>query len=134
MRLCALILAPSPQAPSIGRAPLTAASPAAEKRLGHISIVSEGSGSPVVLIPGLSTPRAVWDGVAPELVRNHRVISSKINGFGGDDPGMNLAPGISTALVADLHAYLTAEEARPGEDCGPFARRPHRAPAREGAS
>ena len=52
----------------------------------HISIETIGKGSPVILIPGLSRPRAVWDGVAPELAKTHRVILVQVNGFGGDDP------------------------------------------------
>lgn len=118
MRLCALILATLAASTLDWSGAAQAASPAAEKRLGHISIVSEGSGSPVVLIPGLSTPRAVWDGVAPELVRNHRVILVQINGFAGDDPGMNLAPGILDGAVADLHSYLAAEKLGPAKIVG----------------
>ena len=65
------------------------ASASAETRLAHISVVSIGSGDPVVLIPGLASPRAVWDGIAPELARGHRVLLVQVNGFGGDDPGAN---------------------------------------------
>eukprot|EP01035_Chromulina_nebulosa_P061256 gene61256-83791_t len=81
------------------------ATPAPEQRMDHISIVALGSGSPVILIPGLASPRAVWDGVASDLARTHRVILVQVNGFGGDDPGANLKPGILDGIVADLHAY-----------------------------
>ena len=40
---------------------------AAEQRLPHISIVERAREPAVVLIPGLASPRAVWDGVAPSL-------------------------------------------------------------------
>ena len=85
----------------------------AEQRLAHISIVTQGKGTAVVLIPGLSTPRAVWDGVIPELARNHRVISVQINGFAGDDPGANLKPGIIDGAIEELHTYLTANKLGP---------------------
>src|ERR1700712_1040490 len=83
-----------------------AAAATAETRMDHISIVTMGKGSPVILIPGLSSPRAVWDGIAPELAKNHRVILVQVNGFGADDPGANLKPGILAGVVADLDAYI----------------------------
>lgn len=87
----------------------TAPAPAAasaETRLPHISIHSIGSGDPVVLIPGLASPRAVWAGIAPELARNHRVLLVQVNGFGGDDPGANNGENILDGVVADLVAYF----------------------------
>jgi len=65
-----------------------------------------GSGDPVVLIPGLASPRAVWAGIAPELARNHRVLLVQVNGFGGDDPGANNGENILDGVVADLVAYF----------------------------
>jgi pimeloyl-ACP methyl ester carboxylesterase len=75
-------------------------------RMDHISIETIGSGAPVILIPGLSSPRAVWDGVAPELAKGHRVVLVQINGFGGDDPGANVKPGVLDGVVADLDSYI----------------------------
>ncbi|MBS0477859.1 MAG: alpha/beta hydrolase [Proteobacteria bacterium] len=72
----------------------------------HISIVAMGKGSPVILIPGLSSPRAVWDGVAADLAKTHRVVLVQVNGFGGDDAGANLKPGVLDGVVADLDAYI----------------------------
>ena len=82
------------------------AAAAAETRLPHISIQSIGRGDPVVLIPGLASPRAVWDGIAPELARSHRVILVQVNGFGGDDPGANAEGDVLPGVVADLVHYL----------------------------
>ncbi|WP_241659476.1 alpha/beta fold hydrolase [Sphingomonas glacialis] len=84
--------------------------PTPEVRLPHISIVTIGTGSPVILIPGLASPRAVWDGVAPALAAKHRVILVQVNGFGGDDPGANLQPGVLDGIVADLDGYIAAEK------------------------
>lgn len=72
----------------------------------HISIVSVGKGPDVILIPGLSSPRATWDGVVPDLAKAHRVHVVQVNGFGGDDPRANLKPGILDGAVADLDAYI----------------------------
>ena len=78
----------------------------AEVRMDHISVVTMGKGSPVILIPGLSSPRAVWDGVAADLAKTHRVVLVQVNGFGGDDAGANLKPGVLDGVVADLDAYI----------------------------
>jgi pimeloyl-ACP methyl ester carboxylesterase len=76
----------------------------------HISVTVSGKGSPVILIPGMATPRAVWDGVAPGLAAKHRVYVVQVNGFGGDEPGANLQPGILEGIVADLHALVLQEK------------------------
>lgn len=85
------------------------ASAAAATRLPHISIRSVGTGSPVVLIPGLSSPAAVWDATVAQLAPHRRVIVVQVNGFGGDDAGANLSPGILDGVVADLHGYLARQ-------------------------
>lgn len=86
-----------------------AAATAPERRFDHVSIVSMGRGSPVILIPGLSSPRATWDGVAADLAKTHRVILVQVNGFGGDAPGANLKPGVLDGIVADLSGYIARE-------------------------
>lgn len=80
--------------------------PAKLIQMEHISVEVIGQGSPVILIPGLSSPRAVWDGVAPELAKSHSVYLVQVNGFGGDDPRANLEPGVLEGVVADLHALI----------------------------
>ncbi len=79
---------------------------AAEVRLAHISVQSFGEGDPVVLIPGLASPRAVWDGVAPDLARRHRVLLVQVNGFAGDDRGANGEGGMLEGIVRDLSVWL----------------------------
>lgn len=83
-------------------------SPALPQRMGHISIQELGPrGAPtVIFIPGLSSPSDVWAGVAPALAKTHHVILVQVNGFGGDDPGANLKPGVLDGVVADLDAYI----------------------------
>lgn len=83
-----------------------AVAPAGLIQMEHISVEVIGKGSPVILIPGLSSPRAVWDGVAPELARSHAVYLVQVNGFGGDDPRANIQPGILNGMVADLHKLI----------------------------
>lgn len=109
LRFAVAVLAPlAILQPNIGHcAPAAAAKAApAEVRMDHISVTEIGKGSPIILIPGLSSPRAVWDGVVPELAKTHRVILVQVNGFAGDDAGANLKPGVLDGIVGDLHAYI----------------------------
>lgn len=85
----------------------------AEVRLNHISVVKFGQGSPVVFIPGLGSPRASWELVAPQVARRHTVYLVQVNGFGGDSPGANLKPGILEGIVADLSSYLAHRKVPP---------------------
>lgn len=89
-----------------------AAAPNAEVRMDHISIVTMGKGSPVILIPGLSSPRSVWDGVASDLAKTHRVVLVQVNGFAGDDAGANLKAGVLDGIVADVDAYIAKNKLR----------------------
>jgi pimeloyl-ACP methyl ester carboxylesterase len=79
-------------------------------RMAHISVEILGTGSPVILIPGLSSPRAAWDEVTPELARTHTVYRVQVNGFGGDDPKANLKPGVLDGIVADLDALIATRK------------------------
>lgn len=90
-------------------APSHAAAPAPVMQMEHVSIVATGKGTPIILIPGQSSPRAVWDGIVPELSKDHRVFVVQLNGFGGDAPRANLAPGILEGAVADIHALIRKE-------------------------
>lgn len=91
---------------------LSAHARAAEPQaMDHISIAEMGAkGPPVILIPGLATPRAVWHGIAPELAKTRRVYLVQVNGFGGDAPDANLVPGVLAGLVADLDRFIAANK------------------------
>ena len=107
LRFAVAVLAPlAILQPNIGHCTPAAAASTAEVRMDHISVTETGKGSPVILIPGLSSPRAVWEGVTPELAKSHRVILVQVNGFAGDDAGANLKPGVLDGIVGDLHTYI----------------------------
>ena len=90
--------------------PIAPASTSTPMQMEHISVTATGKGSPVILIPGLATPRAVWDGVVPSLARTHRVYVVQVNGFAGDDPRANLQPGVLEGVVSDLHGLIAREK------------------------
>ena len=106
----AALLAMAAPMPLAAAAPAISATQSAEVRLGHISIVKRGRGSPVVLIPGLGSPREAWDGVTDGLLASNSVYLVQVNGFGGDAPGANLRPGILEGVIADLSMYLAREK------------------------
>ncbi|KQS03512.1 alpha/beta hydrolase [Sphingomonas sp. Leaf357] len=96
--------------PAAGHCKTIATAPTVTQ-MDHISVSVSGNGSPIVLIPGLSSPRAVWDGVVPDLAKTHRVYVVQINGFAGDAPGKNLGPGLIDGVVADLDRLLVKTKA-----------------------
>jgi pimeloyl-ACP methyl ester carboxylesterase len=49
----------------------------------RISVVTRGAGPDVILIPGLSSSRDVWNTTADALDDNHRVHLVQLNGFAG---------------------------------------------------
>lgn len=118
MRIPALMLAACAATTLNWSEPGVAADNHGEQRLPHISVRAIGKGDPVVLIPGLSTPRAVWDGIAPELAKTHQVILVQVNGFAGDDAGANTGSGVLDGIVSDLDSYLTAHHLQPAKIVG----------------
>jgi pimeloyl-ACP methyl ester carboxylesterase len=110
LMLCAATLALALAAPLAPTAAQSTEAAAPAMQMEHISVVSIGKGDPVILIPGLASPRAVWDGIAPELAKSHRVLLVQINGFGGDDPRANAKPGIIDGIVADLNGLIVREK------------------------
>lgn len=87
-------------------------------QLDHVSIATAGTGAgtgagkgpAIFLIPGLSSPRRVWDGVLADLAATHRVYLVQVNGFAGEAPGKNLSPGILDGIVADLDGFVVSRE------------------------
>jgi pimeloyl-ACP methyl ester carboxylesterase len=85
-----------------------AASPASVQRLNRITVSSVGKGSPVVLIPGLASGAAVYDGLAGKIGRNHRLIFVQLNGFAGSPAGTAPLDGLLPGAVDELAGWLAA--------------------------
>lgn len=65
---------------------------------------SAGSGTPVVLINGLSSPSAVWFRLVPRLQRQHRVIT--LDNLGTDRTGVPPGPYSMTMLADAVSAVI----------------------------
>ena len=71
----------------------------------RITVLVEGDGPDVVLIPGLSSPRAVWDATAERLKTRYRLHRVQIRGF-GDAAGINAAGPLLEPVMQELTDYI----------------------------
>lgn len=85
----------------------------------RITVLVEGANDPdtpdVVLIPGLSSPRAVWDATAERLKARYRLHRVQIRGF-GDDAGINAEGPVLEPMMQEVADYI--------DDCITDAGRP----------
>lgn len=81
----------------------------------RFTVVDAGTaGKPdVILIPGLNSSRAVWDGEAKLLAPNYRLHLVQIDGFAGQAAGPNASGPILQPVVAELHRYIGAGNMHP---------------------
>lgn len=78
-----------------------------------VTILNEGRGPDVILIPGLSTPRAVWDPTAERLKAKYRLHIVQVRGF-GDEAGPNAQGPVLPVLVDDVRGFI--EDCITGQD------------------
>lgn len=71
----------------------------------RFSVVTVGKGPDVILIPGLSSPRAVWSRTAERLKATHRVHLIQLRGF-GEPAGPNSSGPVLQPFVDELGAYI----------------------------
>ena len=81
----------------------------------RFSVVDEGTlGKPdVLLVPGLSSSRAVWDAEAKLLAPNYRLHLVQVDGFAGAPAGPNASGPLLAPIVEELHAYIVADKLHP---------------------
>jgi pimeloyl-ACP methyl ester carboxylesterase len=87
-------------------APAAAATPAPTR----FSVTTEGKGPDAILIPGLTSSRAVWDGAVAGLGGKYRVHRIQIAGFAGDPAGPNAQGELLPAIVEELDSYIAARK------------------------
>ncbi len=71
----------------------------------RITVLVDGDGPDVVLIPGLSSPRAVWDATADRLKGKYRLHRVQIRGF-GDAVGVNAEGPVLHPMMRELADYI----------------------------
>ena len=86
-------------------APSQAAVPAFQPARFSVEVVGEGPD--VILIPGLSSTRAVWADTAERLRKTHRVHLVQLRGF-GEPAGANASGPVLQPFVEELAAYIRA--------------------------
>lgn len=82
----------------------------------RFTVVDQGTiGKPdVILLPGLTSGRWVWEAQAAKLAPDYRLHLFQVNGFAGQPAGANAtADPLLPALVEDLHAYIARRRMRP---------------------
>src|SRR4051812_20405849 len=95
--------------PASARAP---ASREATLQPTRFSVVVEGSGPDLILIPGLTSSRHVWDQAVASLGGHYRVHRIQIAGFGGEPARGNAAGPVLGPVVEEIHAYILANHLR----------------------
>ena len=103
-------------APSHGQTAKVAAAGSVATGPTRFTVVDAGTaGKPdVVLIPGLGSSRAVWDGEAKLLAPKYRLHIVQVDGFAGAPVGANVADGkMLPGIVEELHAYIAAAGMHP---------------------
>jgi len=73
----------------------------------RITVTAKGSGPDVILIPGLASSGAVWDGIASHLGGHYRLHIVQLAGFAGSPPGANATGPIIEPTVDAIDAYIT---------------------------
>ena len=95
----------------------------------RISVVARGSGSDVILIPGLTGHREEWWGDAVETLDDrYRLHLVQVNGFAGTSPGANVEGPVSAPvpLSRTTSAEPSASSAGPTTFCSTQNLRPAR--------
>jgi pimeloyl-ACP methyl ester carboxylesterase len=89
----------------------TSTEPSKTAQRSPISVSVQGAGTPVVLIPGLSSSRDVWQETAAHLNKDHRVYLVQVKGFAGSLAATDsAAPGLMDRLETALAAYIQNEK------------------------
>jgi len=74
----------------------------------RLTVVAEGKGPDLILIPGLGTPRDVWNETVDAFAGCFTVHSVQLRGF-GDDAGINASGPVLDPFVRELADYIDDE-------------------------
>lgn len=76
----------------------------------RFTVEVRGKGPDVILIPGLTSSRAVWETTAKALEGRYRLHIVQVNGFAGAPAGSNAEGPVVGPLVEDIAAYIAAKK------------------------
>ena len=81
----------------------------------RFTVVDAGTaGKPdMILVPGLSSSRGVWDAEAKLLAPDYRLHLLQVNGFAGQPAGANATGAMLPAITEELHQYITGRGMQP---------------------
>jgi pimeloyl-ACP methyl ester carboxylesterase len=79
----------------------------------RFSVVIQGKGADVILIPGLASSRDVYSAEAKLLAPNYRLHLIQVAGFAGEPAGPNATGRILTSVVDQLHQYIVTNHLQP---------------------
>lgn len=85
-----------------------AATPYPDAAHERFSVTVTGTGPDAILIPGLASSAAVWDGTVAHLKGHYRLHVLNLAGFAGEPAGANASGEILTPAVEALDAYIKA--------------------------
>ena len=85
-----------------------AATPFPDAAHARFSVAVSGDGPDVILIPGLASSAAVWDGTVDHLKGRYRLHVLNLAGFAGEPAGANAQGDVLAPSVAALDAYIKA--------------------------
>jgi pimeloyl-ACP methyl ester carboxylesterase len=72
----------------------------------RISVETRGSGPDLILIPGLTGHREIWNGVAGTLDDRYRLHLVQVNGFGGVPAGANAQGTVAAPVAEEIARYI----------------------------
>ncbi|ANP46611.1 alpha/beta fold hydrolase [Candidatus Viadribacter manganicus] len=72
----------------------------------RISVVTRGAGRDVILIPGLSSSRDIWNATADALDDSYRVHLVQLNGFAGAPVGANGDGEVAAPAADEIARYI----------------------------
>jgi len=85
-----------------------AATPFPDTATARFSVTVSGEGADVLLIPGLASSGAVWDGTAAHLKGHYRLHVLPLAGFAGESAAANAEGDILKPSVEAIDAYIKA--------------------------
>lgn len=77
----------------------------------RFSVVARGSGPDVILIPGLTASRAIWNGTLAAL-SDHRCHLLQVAGFAGEPAGGNASGAVVAPVAEEIARYIAANGLR----------------------